>query len=116
MEPNLKNATATGILILNIKVLELAPLTSAIMKVSVRGLSWADVSARLIEEVADLRCVSDSNFKADTAGLKCQICLRTSYSMKKCFLNPTNPYKKLQLLTRTVQQILTPPKRRTDKG
>lgn len=116
MDTNLEDSVAVEILIWSIQVPELASETASIKKISERDLKREDVSARLVEEVADLPNIPGNSFKANAASVHCQICLRTSHPTEKCFLNPINPDSKLQLPNGTVQQILKPSKGKQDKG
>lgn len=97
------------------KIPELAPVTASIKKLSELELKCRDVSTRLAEEVANLLYAPIGSFRATTASVACQICLRLSHATKKCFLNQLNRYNQLQPPNETVKQILTPEKRRTDR-
>lgn len=113
---SLENFVAIRTFISSIQVLILAAVTASIKAISERDLKWEDVSARLIEEVINLRYLPGSSFKANSASLHCQVCLHTLHSTEKCFLSTKNPDSKLQLPNGTMQQVLIPPKWKQDKG
>lgn len=115
MESSSENSAAFRILISSNQFPEPAPVTASIKTIPKLDLKWEQISARLIEKVANIRYASSSGLKAPFASVQCQICWRTSRSTKKCFCNPLNSDNKLQLPNGTVQQILTSAKRKHEK-
>lgn len=112
MGSRLEDSATIGILMSSLQVPKLAIVTASIKTIPQRNLKWQHVSARVIEEAANLRQASDSGFKANAVSIHCQICSRSSHSTERSFLNPLNPDNKLQLSNGAVQHILTPSKRK----
>lgn len=88
------NALSIGLLVASIDVHELQPAVAAIKTLSEKDVNWETVSARLIEEVTNLKSGNRNRANAVTQG--CGICGKPNHTTDRCFFNPRNPKKQIK--------------------
>lgn len=98
MGSTLDDPLITGILIASINVEELKPPTMGLETLSDEKIKWADVTARLLEEVKSLKSErNQSSRQAMHDEQSCGICCKTNHHTGSCFLNQRNRFNKVGL-------------------